>query len=233
MESGFVLEETAMRRYTCALTVGLLLCGCSGRPTAQPTSTPASTPSPTSSPGAATNVSGADPSTTGGESTGSMPSSAHDPGSDPNSPKYPHSPSGTGTPLRAGELPPHLRIDPPEEFPKAAVGLRGYDKARVEPIVQVNSIQLMKAKDTFLDSCAPCHGKNGDGHSGNKVRTHDLRLPYLYKYGTGQRALYRTIMYGIPGTSMGTYDKMLKPEDVWPLVGYVQSLMKEETGRSR
>ncbi len=62
---------------------------------------------------------------------------------------------------------------------------------------------------------------------GVKTLPRDLREPEYYRYGSSDRALYRTIVHGIPGSPMGSFDGM-PPEMAWDLVHYVRSLYKPE-----
>jgi mono/diheme cytochrome c family protein len=93
----------------------------------------------------------------------------------------------------------------------------------------------------FQETCAPCHGKNGDGDGvaskglkdadGNPVRPADLNPPW--KSGKTPGDVYRTVMTGISGTPMMGFEGAMKPKEVWRIVAYLFSFEREEFDRSQ
>ncbi len=94
---------------------------------------------------------------------------------------------------------------------------------------------IAAGSEVFADNCADCHGDLGEGASDETdewerpVWMIDFRLGY-FKSGNADADLYRSIVAGMPGTTMDPYSGELEPEQVWQVVDYIRSLSKEEEG---
>ena len=77
---------------------------------------------------------------------------------------------------------------------------------------------------TFSLSCAPCHGRNGEGAQG---QAEGMQAPDLtrgvFKAGRRDSDLFRVISEGVRGTEMPSF-KSLGPDQIWRLVSFVKSL---------
>ena len=94
-------------------------------------------------------------------------------------------------------------------------------------------LMLSRGRNLYLHMCVFCHGENGDSR-GTAVEylnpwPRDFRQG-IYKFrstptGTLPRDedIYRTIINGVPGTSMPAWDAALSPEDTWALVNLIKS----------
>jgi high-affinity iron transporter len=82
---------------------------------------------------------------------------------------------------------------------------------------------LPRAEALFVESCATCHGANGDG---NTERARQLEPRPVSFQDPARRAVlspyrvYNTLTFGIPGTAMASFDT-LSAEDRWSLAFYV------------
>ena len=106
-----------------------------------------------------------------------------------------------------------------------------------EPAVGVQ--ELTQGRDVFKKmQCALCHGETGAGDgpqvptlkdaSGIPVRPRDFNTG-LFRGGHTGRDLYLRIHNGLPGTPMIPYgNDVLKPDERWALVHYVQSLRRTD-----
>ncbi len=106
-----------------------------------------------------------------------------------------------------------------------------------EPAAGVQELTL--GRDVFKRmQCALCHGETGAGDgpqvptlkdiSGLPVRPRDFNTGMFRGGHTGQD-LYLRINNGLPGTPMIPYgDDLLKPDERWALVHYVQSLRRTD-----
>ncbi len=105
-------------------------------------------------------------------------------------------------------------------FPQEAAesGAVGVDPAR-EP---------SEVERLFLDNCAACHGKDGDG-AGTAELDRQARSfrEGGFSYGNTPEALLRTITIGIPGTPMPGFDGSLREEQRRALADYVLTLGPE------
>jgi len=82
--------------------------------------------------------------------------------------------------------------------------------------------------------CFECHGETGrgDGPSAATLKTDDklpiaaadLTSPSRFKNGSRPQDLYRTLVTGLDGTPMPSYEDSLQPDQLWDLVYYVLSL---------
>ncbi len=106
-----------------------------------------------------------------------------------------------------------------------------------EPAATVAELTL--GREVFKKmQCALCHGETGAGDgpqvptlkdaSGLPVHPRDFNTG-LFRGGHTGRDLYLRINNGLPGTPMIPYgDDLLKPEERWALVHYVQSLRRTD-----
>ena len=92
---------------------------------------------------------------------------------------------------------------------------------------------LARGKNIYLHMCVFCHGKDGNGGG--------PAMEYLYPWPRDFRKgifkfrstptntlpldadIYRTIVRGIPGTSMPSWGGALSPQDTWALVNLIKS----------
>ena len=119
--------------------------------------------------------------------------------------------------------------DPPQFMPPSSEKLPGYAKAKYSYVPTLGKDTEVRGKKIFHTSCAPCHGDDGTGSKKPEVISGiNLRRAYLYKYGSSERALYRSIKFGIPRTAMGSWEGQLSEDELWALVAYNKSLIGPE-----
>ncbi|MFQ6673040.1 MAG: c-type cytochrome, partial [Candidatus Tectimicrobiota bacterium] len=87
--------------------------------------------------------------------------------------------------------------------------------------------------------CTECHGESGRGdgekadtledYRGLSIRPTDLTNLTAFKNGSTQEDIYRSIMTGLNGTPMPSFDEAFKgmEDDVWHLVHYILSLSQK------
>ena len=85
-------------------------------------------------------------------------------------------------------------------------------------------------KKLYREACIFCHGKKGKPPRKDaalvRYNMADLSLPRQYKYGSGPRAVYRSIAHGVPAPPMGPSEDIYTRQQIWDLVNYVRSLQK-------
>jgi putative heme-binding domain-containing protein len=87
-----------------------------------------------------------------------------------------------------------------------------------------NAQAIADGKKTFGLSCAPCHGRNGEGAQGQAEGMHAPDLTRgVFKAGRRDDDLFRVISEGVKGTEMPSF-KSMGNEQVWRLVAFVRSL---------
>lgn len=109
-----------------------------------------------------------------------------------------------------------------------AEGMTGYEEVLKLTAPASTPDSVAKGKALFAANCATCHGAEGkgDGDAGKALDPppRNLHARGEFKYGAGDRGLYRTIFYGVDGTGMAPMEGTLKPEEVWQVVHFVHTL---------
>ena len=92
---------------------------------------------------------------------------------------------------------------------------------------------MARGRNIYLHMCVFCHGKDGNG-GGNATEylypwPRDFRAG-IFKFRTTPTGtlprdedLYRTIVKGVPGTSMPAWQDALTPEDTWALIYHIKN----------
>ena len=92
---------------------------------------------------------------------------------------------------------------------------------------------LARGRNIFMHMCVFCHGEDGNG-GGNATEylypwPRDFRKG-IFKFRTTPTGtlprdedLYRTIVEGVPGTSMPAWKDALTPEDTWALINHIKN----------
>ena len=92
---------------------------------------------------------------------------------------------------------------------------------------------MARGRNIYLHMCVFCHGKDGNG-GGNATEylypwPRDFRAG-IFKFRTTPSGtlprdedLYRTIVKGVPGTSMPAWQDALTPEDTWALIYHIKN----------
>jgi mono/diheme cytochrome c family protein len=79
----------------------------------------------------------------------------------------------------------------------------------------------------FLQNCTSCHGENGKAEGSLIADATDLTTPSLYKSGTTEGEIFRSIRDGA-GDQMPAFKSQLGSEsDIWNLVNFIRSLWPE------
>ncbi|MGZ3693601.1 MAG: c-type cytochrome [Bdellovibrionota bacterium] len=90
---------------------------------------------------------------------------------------------------------------------------------------------VARGKEVFNVNCYTCHGTEGkgDGAGGASLnpKPRNFHGPVSdWKNGTSFKAMYVTLMYGVPGSGMASY-KALPPQDRIALIHYVHTWTPE------
>ena len=98
--------------------------------------------------------------------------------------------------------------------------------------------RIARGRQLYADAeCWTCHGRSGrgDGPSAPTLKDQhdfpitatDLTEPSRFKNGATPQDVYRTVVTGLTGTPMPSYEDALEPDQAWDLVYYVLSLSSE------
>lgn len=76
----------------------------------------------------------------------------------------------------------------------------------------------------FLQACTGCHGADGKAETAVIAEATDLTAPDVYKNGTTEGEIFRSIRDGAGNQMPGFQDQISKEEDIWNVVNFVRSL---------
>ncbi len=82
-------------------------------------------------------------------------------------------------------------------------------------------------RTAFLRACAACHGNDGKATLDVVADATDLTNPKLYKSGTSEGEIFRSIRDGAGETMPPFKAQISKEEDIWHLVNFIRSLWPE------
>ena len=93
--------------------------------------------------------------------------------------------------------------------------------------VPFDKASLARGRLLYVRDCTECHGTDGKSQVDVIANATDLTEPKLWKSGTSEGEVFRSIRDGA-GDSMPPFsDKIEKTEDLWHLTNYVRSLWPE------
>lgn len=86
---------------------------------------------------------------------------------------------------------------------------------------------IARGRILFTNDCTGCHGNDGKAQVDVIADATDLTEPKLWKSGTTEGEIFRSIRDGA-GISMPPYKNQIrKEEDLWHLVNFIRSLWPE------
>ena len=85
---------------------------------------------------------------------------------------------------------------------------------------------ISDGKTLFLQNCTGCHGRDGKAQVDVIADATDLTSPKLYKSGTSEGEIFRSIRDGA-GETMPPFKAQLSNDDMWNLVNFIRSLWPE------
>jgi len=93
--------------------------------------------------------------------------------------------------------------------------------------VPADAASIAAGAKIFMDNCMGCHGRRADG-KGIVARNLDPKprnlRNALWITSKPDGYLFRSITYGVPGTSMPPWGPVLSEKDRWNLINYLRSL---------
>ena len=89
-----------------------------------------------------------------------------------------------------------------------------------------------EGRKLFAVSCAPCHGRNGEGAQGQTegVRPPDLTRG-IFKAGNRDEDLFGLIAKGVPASGMPSFAQFAT-DQIWRLAAFVRTLSRSENART-
>jgi len=107
-----------------------------------------------------------------------------------------------------------------------ATSLPGYSEVLKWKIPSTHSIT--EGQKLFRSNCTGCHGPEGKGDGPGYLhsipRPTDLTQSATYRYGPGERGIFRSIKYGVPDSGMAPWKGRMTDREIWETTGFVRSL---------
>jgi len=124
---------------------------------------------------------------------------------------------------------------------------RARKKGRIPEPVTIGAPPKWTAEDReegkrlFKKNCEKCHGGQGRGSGpsavslqddwGDRIWPRDLTKGWTYRGGNSPEDIFRTVATGITGTPMPSHLESLGEENVWKIVGFVDSIVERKRPR--
>jgi mono/diheme cytochrome c family protein len=103
------------------------------------------------------------------------------------------------------------------------------EAAKIKNPVATSAESVAMGKALYAKNCAPCHGVNATGGSGNDLigPAPDL-TDAEWQHGSTDGEIFTNIKEGIPpDLMMGPFGDRLKDPDIWNVVNFLRSLAKK------
>ena len=103
------------------------------------------------------------------------------------------------------------------------------EHAKLKNPVMSTPESIAAGKPLFTKTCAPCHGVNATGGSGNDISPPSPDLTDAeWQHGDTDGEIFFNIKEGIPpDLNMGPFGQRLKDNDIWNIVNYLRSIAKK------
>lgn len=109
------------------------------------------------------------------------------------------------------------------------IGILLLSKAIAKSSNKVDIKILEQGKKVFEENCQSCHGVNGDGEGPASVAIKDPKprdfTTGVFKYGSSDEEIFKTISNGVPGTAMPPWSSLNK-NDRKAVILYIRSFKK-------
>lgn len=106
--------------------------------------------------------------------------------------------------------------------------LPGYSVVRAMSPQPTSAATQASGKKLYLSTCVQCHGEDGSPPHRDAAlvpyNMADLSQVQQYKFGSDEKALYRSIAFGVGNPIMTPSEAVYSSQEIWDMVNYVQSL---------
>ena len=86
---------------------------------------------------------------------------------------------------------------------------------------------IARGRAVFARNCTACHGADGKSEVDVVANATDLTEPKLWRSGTAEGEVFRSIRDGAGDTMPSFKSQLQKEEDLWHLVNFIRSLWPE------
>ncbi len=109
----------------------------------------------------------------------------------------------------------------------AAADAPKFDLASVKEPWLPNEQVALAGQKLFKQNCAMCHGEKGDLVGGVPTARH--LVDGNWKMGSGMVAHFKVLQNGIPGTQMASVKQILKPNERWAVLNWIDTITKNKS----
>lgn len=103
------------------------------------------------------------------------------------------------------------------------------EAAKLKNPVGWSKESVSSGRAIFLRNCTECHGNDGKSMVDVIANATDLTDPKLWKHGTTEGEIFRSIRDGAADTMPAFASQIRKEEDIWHLVNFIRSLWPESS----
>ena len=109
----------------------------------------------------------------------------------------------------------------------ALPALLAEDAKKIKSPIPYTKKSIERGKVIYAQNCASCHGTDGKAEVAVIAEATDLTSPKMYKNGTTEGEIFRSIRDGV-GDQMPPFKSQIdKEEDIWHAVNFIRSLWPE------
>src|SRR5436309_1591218 len=103
------------------------------------------------------------------------------------------------------------------------------EAAKMKNPVAATPESINAGQQLYQRHCASCHGKSGQGGSGNDLIPPAPNLTDAeWKHGSTDGEIFKVIKEGVPPElNMEPWGDRIKDQDIWNIVNYIRSLAKK------
>jgi len=105
--------------------------------------------------------------------------------------------------------------------------LTSEEAKKLKSSVLFNKESISRGRALFARNCTACHGNDGKSEVDVVANATDLTEPKLWRSGTAEGEVFRSIRDGAGDTMPPFKSQFQKEEDMWHLVNFIRSLWPE------
>jgi len=112
-------------------------------------------------------------------------------------------------------------------FQDNARRLTSEEAKQLKSSVPFSKESIARGRAIFARNCTACHGNDGKSEVDVVANATDLTDPKLWRSGTSEGEIFRSIRDGAGDTMPPFKSQFQKEEDLWHLVNFIRSLWPE------
>ena len=105
--------------------------------------------------------------------------------------------------------------------------LSAEEAKKLKSPIPFNRESIARGRAVFARNCTACHGADGKSEVDVVANATDLTQPKMWKIGTAEGEIFRSIRDGAGDTMPPFKSQLQKEEDLWHLVNFIRSLWPE------